>query len=108
MKSTRIVIPGGAGNDFTQFQRNNVDATRHVLNAMKANNVNYLVHISSSVVESVANDWYTDTKRASGPCLTEIRRLPRSSCHHWWRMMNLKCLTGRAYSALRPRPSTWL
>ena len=51
------------GNDFTQFQRNNVDATRHVLSAMKANNVNYLVHISSLVVESVANDWYTNTKK---------------------------------------------
>lgn len=51
------------GNDFTQFQRNNIDSTRHVLDAMKANGVPYLVHISSSVVESVANDWYTDTKK---------------------------------------------
>jgi nucleoside-diphosphate-sugar epimerase len=51
------------GNDYTQFQRNNVDSTRHVLDAMKANNVPYLVHISSSVVESVASDWYTNTKK---------------------------------------------
>jgi nucleoside-diphosphate-sugar epimerase len=51
------------GNDFTQFQRNNIDSTRHVLDAMKANGVPYLVHISSSVVESVANDWYTNTKK---------------------------------------------
>ena len=51
------------GNDLTQFQRNNVDSTRHVLKAMEINEVNYLVHISSSVVESVANDWYTDTKK---------------------------------------------
>lgn len=51
------------GNDHTQFQRNNVDSTRHVLDAMKKNNVPYLVHISSSVVESVANDWYTSTKK---------------------------------------------
>lgn len=51
------------GNDFTQFQRNNIDSTRHVLDAMKANEVPYLVHISSSVVESVANDWYTNTKK---------------------------------------------
>lgn len=51
------------GNDYTQFQRNNIDSTRHVLNAMKANGVPYLVHISSSVVESVANDWYTNTKK---------------------------------------------
>lgn len=51
------------GNDFSQFQRNNIDSTRHVLDAMKANGAPYLVHISSSVVESVANDWYTDTKK---------------------------------------------
>lgn len=51
------------GNDFSQFQRNNIDSTGHVLDAMKANGVPYLVHISSSVVESVANDWYTDTKK---------------------------------------------
>jgi len=51
------------GNDFTQFQRNNIDSTRHVLDAMKTNGVPYLVHISSSVVESVANDWYTNTKK---------------------------------------------
>lgn len=51
------------GNELAQFQRNNVDATRHVLNAMKANHVNYLVHISSSVVESEATDWYTNTKK---------------------------------------------
>jgi len=51
------------GNDFTQFQRNNIDSTRHVLDAMKVNGVPYLVHISSSVVESVANDWYTNTKK---------------------------------------------
>lgn len=51
------------GNDYTQFQRNNIDSTRHVLDAMKANKVPYLVHISSSVVESVANDWYTNTKK---------------------------------------------
>ncbi len=51
------------GNDLTPFQRNNVDSTRHIIDAMKANDVPYLVHISSSVVESVANDWYTDTKK---------------------------------------------
>lgn len=51
------------GNDYTQFERNNVDSTRHIINAMKENLVPYLVHISSSVVESVANDWYTNTKK---------------------------------------------
>jgi nucleoside-diphosphate-sugar epimerase len=55
------------GIDPVPFERNNVTATRHVLDAMKANApgpVPYLVHISSSVVESRADDLYTNTKKA--------------------------------------------
>jgi nucleoside-diphosphate-sugar epimerase len=59
------------GNDFSQFQRNNIDSTRNVLDAMKANGVPYLVHISSSVVESVANDWYTNTKKEQETMVAE-------------------------------------
>jgi nucleoside-diphosphate-sugar epimerase len=51
------------GMDFSEFQRNNIDSTHNVLNAMRTHRVPYLVHISSSVVESVANDWYTNTKK---------------------------------------------
>jgi nucleoside-diphosphate-sugar epimerase len=51
------------GIDYIQFERNNIDSTRHLLNTMKENNVSYLVHVSSSVVESVANDWYANTKK---------------------------------------------
>jgi nucleoside-diphosphate-sugar epimerase len=47
-----------------EFVRNNIDATRIVLEAMRRNAVPYLVHISSSVVVSVANDDYTNTKKA--------------------------------------------
>lgn len=47
-----------------EFVRNNIDATRVVLQAMKLQKVPYLVHISSSVVVSVANDDYTNTKKA--------------------------------------------
>ena len=50
------------GNDYQEFVRNNVDSTRLILDAIKSNNVPYLVHISSSVVESVADDFYTQTK----------------------------------------------
>lgn len=46
-----------------EFVRNNVDATRLVLAAIQANEVPYLVHVSSSVVVSVANDDYTNTKK---------------------------------------------
>jgi nucleoside-diphosphate-sugar epimerase len=46
------------------FVRNNLDATRRVLDACKRHAVPFLVHISSSVVNSVANDDYTNTKKA--------------------------------------------
>ncbi len=45
------------------FDRNNLTATAHVLEAVKAHAVPYLVHISSSVVNSVATDDYTETKK---------------------------------------------
>lgn len=51
------------GNAYQEFVRNNIDSTRLILEAIKANDVPYLVHISSSVVESVANDFYTNTKK---------------------------------------------
>ncbi len=46
------------------FVRNNLDATRRVLEAARDHAVPYLVHISSSVVNSAANDDYTNTKKA--------------------------------------------
>lgn len=45
------------------FIRNNITATRNVLSAIKQYRVPYTVHISSSVVNSLAKDFYTDTKR---------------------------------------------
>ena len=51
------------GKEYSEFVRNNVDSTRLILDAIKSNNVPYLVHISSSVVESVADDFYTNTKK---------------------------------------------
>jgi nucleoside-diphosphate-sugar epimerase len=52
------------GNDYNEFVRNNVESTRCVLDAIKLHKVPYLVHISSSVVESVADDFYTRSKIA--------------------------------------------
>lgn len=51
------------GTDYNDFVRNNVTATRHILDAIKANGKPYLVHISSSVVVSVADDFYSRSKR---------------------------------------------
>lgn len=46
------------------FTRNNLTATEHVLAAMKLHKVGYGVHISSSVVNSIADDFYTQSKTA--------------------------------------------
>ncbi|MCC5870685.1 MAG: NAD(P)-dependent oxidoreductase [Gammaproteobacteria bacterium] len=48
---------------LSEFVRNNVGSTRIVLDAIQRNSVPYLVHVSSSVLESSANDFYTNTKR---------------------------------------------
>jgi nucleoside-diphosphate-sugar epimerase len=51
------------GTDYQEFVRNNLDSTRLILDEIKTNQIPYLVHISSSVVESVADDFYTNTKK---------------------------------------------
>jgi nucleoside-diphosphate-sugar epimerase len=52
------------GIDWDDFDRNNIQSTKLVLDAIKKHQVDYLVHISSSVVESVADDFYTRSKKA--------------------------------------------
>jgi nucleoside-diphosphate-sugar epimerase len=49
--------------DAGPFVRNNIDATRHILESIRRHDVPFTIHISSSVVESVANDHYTNTKK---------------------------------------------
>lgn len=48
----------------SEFQRNNETATEQVLSACRCHGVPYLIHVSSSVVNSVADDAYTRTKKA--------------------------------------------
>jgi len=45
------------------FVKNNIVSTENVLSQAKVKGVKYIVHISSSVVESVADDDYTKTKK---------------------------------------------
>lgn len=52
----------GKGRDI--FDRNNIAATELVLGAAKRAGVEYVVHVSSSVVNSLAADHYTETKKA--------------------------------------------
>lgn len=51
------------GIDYQDFVLNNIDSTRIILDTIKNNKNTYLVHISSSVVESAADDFYTKTKK---------------------------------------------
>lgn len=52
------------GNDAQQFIRNNCRATQFILDGIKNSAKQpYLVHISSSVVESIADDCYTTSKK---------------------------------------------
>ena len=51
------------GNEYQDFERNNIVSTQNILDCLQHNKSAYLVHISSSVIESVANDYYTNTKK---------------------------------------------
>ena len=50
------------GLDHTAFVTNNITATENVLSAAATHHVPYIIHISSSVVNSMAKDSYTETK----------------------------------------------
>ena len=50
------------GLDYADFVANNITSTEHILSAMKTDRPPYLVHISSSVVKSIADDFYTRSK----------------------------------------------
>jgi nucleoside-diphosphate-sugar epimerase len=49
--------------DSNDFIRNNIDSAKQVMQCTKKYNIPYVVHISSSVVVSVADDDYTNTKK---------------------------------------------
>ena len=51
------------GINYSEFENNNVVSTKNILDQVKKYDVPYLVHISSSVVESVADDFYTRSKK---------------------------------------------
>jgi len=45
------------------YIQNNVTATQNVIAAAKAADIGYLIHVSSSVINSQARDFYTETKK---------------------------------------------
>ena len=59
-----VMLQAEIGNtDPSQFERNNVCSTHVVLEQLYVAGIQRLVHVSSSVVNSVATDLYTQTKR---------------------------------------------
>ena len=50
------------GLDETEFHANNIAATEHCLDVIQPGKVEYVVHASSSVVNSMADDFYTRSK----------------------------------------------
>lgn len=50
------------GTDYNEFLDNNVKSTKLILEQIRHKNIPRLVHISSSVVESAADDFYTRSK----------------------------------------------
>ena len=60
-----VMLQAEIGNtDPRQFVRNNVRSTEVVLEQLRLAAIPRLVHVSSSVVNSVATDLYTQTKRS--------------------------------------------
>lgn len=57
--------------DRTAYEENNVIATRRLLEVVRTRPSTYMVHISSSVVESAASDWYVETKVAQERLVVE-------------------------------------
>jgi nucleoside-diphosphate-sugar epimerase len=60
---------GGLFED--EFTANNIIATKHLLDAAGTHNVPYIVHMSSSVVNSAADDFYTRSKTAQERIVAE-------------------------------------
>jgi nucleoside-diphosphate-sugar epimerase len=60
-----VMLQAQIGGEIeTEFERNNIRSTERALAALRRAAVSYLVHVSSSVVKSAADDWYTRTKHA--------------------------------------------
>ncbi len=58
-----IMLQAEIGNkDGYQFEKNNVISTKNILEVINKSTINRLIHVSSSVLNSIYNDLYTNTK----------------------------------------------
>lgn len=75
VKGADVVIINQAqigGLDYEEFVRNNITATQNILDAVDLKKNPYIVQISSSVVNSEANDFYTRSKTAQEELVKKI------------------------------------
>ena len=67
-----VMLQAQIGGEMEEaFVANNVTATERVLAACRDHGVEYIIHISSSVLNSRARDFYVDTKRAQEQLVVE-------------------------------------
>ena len=66
------------GLDQTSFTANNITATSNIIDAMRHHAVPYFVHISSSVVNSRADDDYTHSKSEQERLVDTVTDIPHS------------------------------
>jgi nucleoside-diphosphate-sugar epimerase len=59
------------GKYYKEFVANNVEATKYIVQLIQQYNIQKVVHISSSVVNSVADDFYTRSKIAQEQFILE-------------------------------------
>ncbi|MGO4319067.1 NAD-dependent epimerase/dehydratase family protein [Agrobacterium tumefaciens] len=64
------------GLDEHEFTENNVTATENIVAAMRMHKIPYFVHISSSVVNSKADDFYTRSKTAQEQFIDTVTDIP--------------------------------
>lgn len=64
------------GLDESEFIDNNVTATENIVAAMRTHKTPYFVHISSSVVNSKADDFYTRSKTAQEQFIDTVTDIP--------------------------------
>jgi nucleoside-diphosphate-sugar epimerase len=71
-ESVVVVLHAQITGKFSEeFVRNNIEATKRLLEAIRARGARFIVHVSSSVVVSVAHDDYTRTKEAQEKLVAE-------------------------------------
>jgi nucleoside-diphosphate-sugar epimerase len=64
------------GLDRSEFVANNVTATECIIEAIRIHHIPFFVHISSSVVNSEAQDFYVETKTAQERFIDTVTEIP--------------------------------